>query len=141
MYTYWLALYNGSESEHSVYSVVFDQSTGRPMLLSAAAIKGDMFRVTSQDIMAKPDVYLAPCGRPFLVTGGAIADPCLQQAVEPPPDLESLPEPPPPPDLTAEDAPVETVVPALEAAGFAKPELAERGLTPKPKPAGKKKGS
>lgn len=38
---------------------------------------GDVFDVAVQDVLAKPDLFLAyPCGKPFVIDGGKLENPC-----------------------------------------------------------------
>lgn len=69
-----------------VTSVVFGEN-GRPISYGYRA-NGDTFQVAIDDILAKPQVFLAPCGRPFHITGRVVVDPC-NEAPDEPDTLES----------------------------------------------------
>lgn len=122
---------SGNDGEQSVYSTLFDQHTGRRMLINSAAVHGQILSVPVQDILARPELFLAPCGQPFVITGQSVVDPCAQQTVDEPPGLESLPADPPAPVVVEEATSTQkadALADPLEEAGFGKSELAAAGI-------------
>lgn len=95
------ALYynEGQIGEVSVVSVTFGDN-GRRLMLGMLA-NGDRLQVPIPDIVAKPHIFLAPCGKPFSITGGTVEDPCEEipeqeslEAFEFTADLEPMGTPP-----------------------------------------------
>lgn len=108
---YVTALYAPStRGSGTLYSQsVVDQKTGRVKLISPSADYGDILSVPVPDVLARPTVFLSPCGEPFIIENGKIYDPCVitdELFVDDEAAIEMV-DPPSPVDLTEAEAGLE----------------------------------
>jgi hypothetical protein len=90
----------GQVGARAVISVTFHE--GRRLSFGELA-NGDIRDIPILDILDRPDVFLAPCGKPFIINGATVEDPCesplFDEALESTPADEELK---PPADLYQE---------------------------------------
>lgn len=70
-------IYNSPNSaRHSVSGTTIVPALARSMRYGYRK-PGEVFEVAEQDIIARPDLYLAyPCGKPFKIEGKKLVNPC-----------------------------------------------------------------